>query len=95
MISRLGGVPGGTVLAGAGGVDMPAGGGGVHADLPGELSLLLGVSKQPGVHVRPHPACPEADEEVVDPPPGAVAFGDVAPRAAGPDPEEDAVNQGS
>ena len=95
MIRGLGGVAGGAVFPGAGGVNVASGGGGVHADLPGKFSLLLGVGKQPGVHVLPHPVGPEADEQVVDPPPGAVAFGDVAPRAAGAGVEEDAVDQGS
>lgn len=75
MIGGLGGVAGSTVGPGTGGVDVAPGGGGVHADLPGKFSLLLGVGKQPGVHVLPHPVGPESDEQVVDPPPGAVAFG--------------------
>ena len=95
MMIRLPGVPEGTVLAGAGGMDMPAGSGGVHADLPGEFSLLLGVGEQPGVYVLPHSVSPETGEQVVDPPPRSVALMDITPGASGTDPEEDAVDQGS
>ena len=95
MMVRLPRVPGDTVLARTCGVDMPAGGRGIDADLPGELSGVLGLGKQPGMHLLPHPVSPEPDEQVVDPPPRSVAFGDVAPGTAGTDAEEDAVDQGS
>lgn len=61
MISRFTGVSGGAVCPRTCGLDMPAGGGGIHADLPGGFSFLLGVGEQPG-------------EQVADPPPGAVAL---------------------
>lgn len=71
------------------------GGRGIDADLPGQLPGVLVLGKQPGMHVLTHPVGPETDEQVVDPPPGSVAFGDVPPGTTGPDPEEDAVDQGS
>lgn len=95
MIGRLCGVPGDTVFPRARGMDMSAGGGGVDADLPGQFSLLLGVGKQSGVHVGPHPVGPQTNEQVVDPPPRPVAFMDIPPRATSPNTEEDAVDQGS
>lgn len=87
-------MPNGAVMPCSGGVDMATAGGGIDADLPGEFSLLLGVGEQPGMDVLPYSVGPQADKQVIDPPPGAVAFMDVPPGAAGPDSEEDAVDQG-
>lgn len=95
MISRLCGVPGGTIFPRARGVDMAPGGSGIHADLPGQFPFLLGVGEQPGVHVGPHPVGPQTNEQMVDPPPRPVTFMNIPPRATSPNTEEDAVDQGS
>ena len=95
MIGGLVRVPGAAVGPGAGGVDVTAAGGGIHADLPGQFPFLLGVGEQPGVHVGPHPVGPQTNEQMVDPPPRPVAFMNIPPRATSPNTEEDAVDQGS
>jgi hypothetical protein len=53
---------GGTVFPCAGRMDMPANGRGIDADLPGQLSFLLGISQEPGVHGFPHPYGVETDK---------------------------------
>lgn len=95
MMIRLGRVPGDTVFPRASGMNMASAGGGIHTDLPGQRASVVGLGKQPGVHGFPHTCGMQVDKEVVDPPPRAVALWDVPPWAAGADPKEDAVDQGS
>lgn len=94
MISGLGWMPGGTVFPRTIGVDVAPGGCGIDTDFPREFSLLLGMAQQSGVYFLPYPVSPEADEQVIDPPPGPVALRDIPPRSTGADSKEDAVDQG-
>ena len=93
MTCRLARVPGGAVFPGAGGMHVSASGGGIHADLPGQRPDVVGVAEQSGVDRCPHPIRLEAGEQVVDPPPGSVAFVDIPPRASGTDAEEEVLLQ--
>lgn len=95
MPCRLARVPGRAVFSGAGGMHVPTSGGEIHADLPRQRAGVVGVAEQSGVDRCPHPIRLEAGEQVVDPPPGAVAFVDIPPGASGADAKEDAVEQGS
>lgn len=74
MMRRFFWVAGGTAFPCTIGVDMPTTGRRIQADLPGQLSLLLGMSQEPGVHRFPHPYGMETDKQAIDPPPRPVAL---------------------
>jgi len=83
------------VSACAGGVDVGAGGGGVHGHLPGQLSRGVGGFAQCGFDAAPDPEQLPAREQGVHAPPRAVPVGDVSPWTTGSNPVTDPVDQAS
>ena len=81
------------VSAGSGGVDVGAGGGGVHRHLPGQLPRGVGGVAQRGFDSAPHPEQLPAREQGVHPPPRAVPVGDVTPWTTGSHPVTHTVDQ--
>ena len=64
------------------GVNVPTTAGGVHRDLPFHLATSLCNGSQRVLDVFPHPADLPGGEQHVDPSPGSVPVGDIAPWAS-------------
>jgi hypothetical protein len=81
------------MAAGAGGVLMGSGDGGVHRHRPVDQPGLGAQGLQAGEDRRPDARELPAAKQAVDGLPGAVALGHVAPRAAGAGAKPDAVDE--